>query len=100
MSGKLKAYRLGNLDGTFAALVAAPNQKAAAHLMGTTVGEFRRHGGHVSTDPALVALALSELGKVWYRRLAVYPEPAWEAGRRYGEVQCPPYRTKGRGVTP
>jgi hypothetical protein len=80
---KLRTYTLGNLDGTFAALVAARNQKEACELMGSTVGEFRRYGVRATVDPELIEVAMREPGKVWYRRIGTGDR--WESPR-------PPYR--------
>jgi hypothetical protein len=66
----LKVYRLGNIDGDNAAIVAAPNQREAVRLMGTTLGQYRAYGGHVTENPVAVSLAMSKPGTVFYKALS------------------------------
>jgi len=68
----MKVYHTHN--GIFRYMVAAKNQKEAARLLNTTVGGLRLCGG-VYTKPEVVAIALSEPGRVFKQdmRQGVYP---------------------------
>jgi hypothetical protein len=71
-SVKLNVYGM-NLDGVHRAIVAAPSKKKAAELFGTTLGQLNNYGGRSETETE-VALALSEPGAVWYRKMEYGPK--------------------------
>jgi hypothetical protein len=70
---KLHAYH--DHDGTYRHMVAAPNVKEAARLLGTTVGSIRSYGGRYPDDSEEAGIARSDPGRVWERRMTWGPNP-------------------------
>ncbi len=67
----------GNKNGKVEALVAAANQKEAARLLHTSVGDIRDYY-HVTSIPELVMIANQVPGTV-YVRLYREPNSGWYA---------------------
>jgi hypothetical protein len=75
MNRKLNVYLHPNGDGLHSFLVAAPNQRRAVELIGTTLGDFRRYGGRSISEGDWVGLALANPEIVFTRAIpsAVLP---------------------------
>jgi hypothetical protein len=80
---KLHVYLLPNSDGRHRELVAAPNQKEACRLIGTSTHTFRLYGGGRTDDPTLIELAMREPGRVWRQKLTIPNPPDWEMVELY-----------------
>jgi hypothetical protein len=87
----VRVYYLGNLDGRREAMVAAPTQKAACHLMCCSEYSYRQFGGHVTAREEFVRVAMSEPGRVFHREIyhGPPPQPSWHPAR-WQPIDPPP----------